>query len=139
MYKGIFTTNGSGLSYLEETYQEQMWSNNSKWWTNCSVVPFQDLSRTVVVTSVCNLCFSAVAFEKVVISGANSSQTSCASMVSRCFITMVLPMSLSRCLLKTVHIKSYFNLNNSKLSTSLLGLFVGCRISSQSWALHSLT
>ena len=34
----------------------------------------------------------------------------------------------------TIHI-IIFNLNNSKLSASLLGLEVGWRISSQSWAL----
>ena len=60
--------------------------------------------------------------EEVVIWVANSSQTHWALIVSRCFLTMVLPMSLSKHLLKTLYIKSLFNLNNSKLSTSLLGL-----------------
>ena len=48
---------------------------------------------------------------------------------------MVLPMSISRHLLKTLYIKSFFNLNSSRLSASPLGLKVGCKISSQSWAL----
>ena len=55
--------------------------------------------------------------------------------IQRCFLTMVLPMSLSRHLLKTLYIKSFFNLNSSRLSASPLGLKVGCKISSQSWAL----
>ena len=46
-----------------------------------------------------------------------------------------LPMSLSRHLLNTLYIKSFFNLNSSRLSASPLGLKVGCKISSQSWAL----
>ena len=55
--------------------------------------------------------------------------------LSRCFLTMVLPMSLSRHLLNTLYIKSFFNLNSYRLSASPLGLKVGCKISSYSWAL----
>ena len=55
--------------------------------------------------------------------------------LSRCFLTMVLSISLSKHLLKALYIKSFFNVNNSKLSASLLGLQMGWRMSSQSWAL----
>ena len=73
--------------------------------------------------------------EEVVIWVANSSQTRWAFILSRCFLTMVLPMSLSRHLLKTLYKKSFFNLTSSRLSASPLGLKVGWKISSQSWAL----
>ena len=48
-----------------------------------------------------------------------------AFILSRCFLTMVLSMSRSNYLLKTLYIISFFNLNSSRLSASPLGLKVG--------------
>ena len=87
-----------------------------KWSTNCSVVPLKLSSRTVLVTYWVSHFFSEATFKELVMCSCESFQTACQSVLCTWFLTIVLPMSVHKCVLNTENMKTCSFSNNSVFS-----------------------